>query len=589
MLTFYIFSLATSLFFTLTLFGYGSTLTKKFSNGGEFKAISLDVIIGLSFLILFSQFILIIGFFNKLTISLFFIVGFLLSLKNIGLLKNYLIGLKENYLKIDRLRNSLIFFIFLLYLIIPLIFKMLTVPLAWDELMYHLPHAKMWAHNGFLSVNENFRYPWFPFNFDLLYSIPLLFENDIFPKFIHGLAGFLIAFLFNSYFKNNKYVVILFLITWFYVTRGMFEKAYVELGLSLFISSSLLVFHVWSTNKNKFYLFLSVFFMGIAVGIKYQALLFLPMYGLLVVSFINRINIKDLVYLLLIFTIPFFYWYGRNAFITGNPFNPVFGSFFGLYDWNRADLNFQFNELSTRRHFIAPHTLFFPFLLFVRNKLLDPNMQRILLSVIGSTILWYLFSGYGRYLFGILPWIIFFSSFLYIHVCYKILDQLPKIFSLFNKVKKYFFPIFIILSLSGSFDPVKRINRSLNKIGYDMETREKILESQISSYSAIRYINNESNLIRTYQYGAEDSIYFFDKYVMGEIFGFGRYSDFIDLNALNLHEKLRSLKIDSILINRKIKKPELAENLFNRLIMDKQKFTLVFNNNNSYVFKLNYD
>ena len=36
---------------------------------------------------------------------------------------------------------------------ITMIFRPLVVPLRWDELMYHLPHASQWAQSGHLSVN----------------------------------------------------------------------------------------------------------------------------------------------------------------------------------------------------------------------------------------------------------------------------------------------------------------------------------------------------------------------------------------------------------------------------------------------------
>ena len=44
---------------------------------------------------------------------------------------------------------------------------------AWDEVMYHLPHAFQWAENGYLSVNSWLRFPWFPYNYDLLYATAL--------------------------------------------------------------------------------------------------------------------------------------------------------------------------------------------------------------------------------------------------------------------------------------------------------------------------------------------------------------------------------------------------------------------------------
>ena len=71
----------------------------------------------------------------------------------------------------------------------------LPPPTQWDELMYHLPHAQQWAASGRLTVNEWLRYPWFPYDFDLLYAGALLFGNDVLPHLLHALAGWLTAWL----------------------------------------------------------------------------------------------------------------------------------------------------------------------------------------------------------------------------------------------------------------------------------------------------------------------------------------------------------------------------------------------------------
>ena len=49
---------------------------------------------------------------------------------------------------------------------LPMLLSPLRLPLAWDELMYHLPYARHWAQEGGLTVNPWLRYPLFAYNLD---------------------------------------------------------------------------------------------------------------------------------------------------------------------------------------------------------------------------------------------------------------------------------------------------------------------------------------------------------------------------------------------------------------------------------------
>src|SRR5665647_1561061 len=77
----------------------------------------------------------------------------------------------------------------------PTLLAPLSPPIEWDEMMYHLPHAQQWAQSGHLQVNEWLRYPWFPYNFDLLYSAGLVMRGDVFPHLLHALAGWLVSLM----------------------------------------------------------------------------------------------------------------------------------------------------------------------------------------------------------------------------------------------------------------------------------------------------------------------------------------------------------------------------------------------------------
>jgi hypothetical protein len=591
LISFFLSNIFLAVLFVLALSGYGNYFVKKFSDH-NFSSIAFNYSLGLGFLIIFTQLLLILGYFEKKIIIIFFILGLLLffrfnnfSLKNITLDKSVYLSIK-----------FWVILLLMLTLITPLIFKSLTLPLAWDEVMYHLPHAKEWARGGYLSINHQYRYPWFPFNFDILYSIPLLFDNLVFPKIIHSLCGLIIPLLFFSVFKK-KYIneIILMTLVWFYISRGMYEKAYVELALSLFISASVISLYLWKNYNKIFYYYCSGFFIGIAIGIKYQGLFFLIPYIFFVLYNFKNLKISVLIKLAILIAIPSIYWYARNFFITGNPFNPVWANFFGLYDWNQEDFDGQFYLLKQKRHFLFPILFLFPLLKLVQYKHKDVNMDMTILFCILSVIIWYILSGYGRYLYGLFPLMTFLTSILFCHVFlrYKLLfssDSLKNIFfklKLKNICKFTLYPFIFSLLIIFMFDNIMRLNRSLSKIGYNNEIKNEILNEKIYSYEAINYINNNDELKRTYQLGVEASIFYFDKYVMGEIFGFGRYSDYWNLTSYELKNKLSVYDIDSILIDLDhAPKVKAVRELKTKLDDDVDNFEMIFNKNNTFVYKL---
>ena len=48
---------------------------------------------------------------------------------------------------------------------------------------------------GHLGVNEWLRYPWLPYNFDLLFATALVLGNDVLPQLIHACTGWATAWL----------------------------------------------------------------------------------------------------------------------------------------------------------------------------------------------------------------------------------------------------------------------------------------------------------------------------------------------------------------------------------------------------------
>ena len=229
----------------------------------------------------------------------------------------------------------------LLFLSIEIIFN-LTPPISRDALIHHLAVPKLWLkHGGFYEIPWA-EYSYYPMNIDLLYLVCLYFKNDIAPKLIHlgfGLGtGWLIYLYLKKKFGRNWGLLgtVIFITTPLVVWLS--TSAYVDLGMTFFIAGSVLAFIRWRDSEySRFkWLLISSFCMGIAVGSKYNSLIaWFIMNLILMLSYVRDTNkqIGALQYGIMFFVITALVaspWYLKNYFQTGNPFYPLFNSFFKL-------------------------------------------------------------------------------------------------------------------------------------------------------------------------------------------------------------------------------------------------------------------
>lgn len=563
--------------FALSLLGFGQLVRKKFffyknENNPTLKYL-IHLGLGFSFLIISVQILLLLGFFNIKTVSILMLFGILLSCY-------FYINNKFSQFDfriIKRLKDNKFLLLFLLITIFAIVLKPLRPPLAWDEVAYHLPHAKAWAKNGFLSVNENFRYPWFPYNFDILYSIPILFNDDVFPKLIHGLVGFSIGLIGFILLQHKSIVGILTLSVWLFISRGMFEKAYIEFALTFFISFSFVLTYFWIREDNKKYLYIASLLFGVALGIKYQSLFYSLPLLLFALTNYKKLNIFIVFKCFILLITPCLYWYMRNYLITGNPVNPIAGNLFGFYDWNSVDHDFQFSKLESKRE-IGDPILLLSFL-FIFFKVKYKNFTGLFYLVSLSFVIWFWFSGYWRYLYPIFPFFCFFLSVVLI----EIYEKINSLINNKEKIRLILKIILIFILFIYFVDSMFRFLRSIKYIPYNDNQRNEILQNKIRGYDAINYINS-NNLGPTYQFRMEDSIYYFKNKVIGDTFGFGRYVDYYGLSASDLHKKLKALDVKSLILGEWV---DYEQKSFTRSIDFDKYFEKIHESDGHEVYKLN--
>jgi hypothetical protein len=226
-------------------------------------------------------------------------------------------------------------------------------PVDRDGLTHHLYVPKLYLQNGGIYEIPYIPFSYYPMNLDLLYMLPLYFNNDIAPKYIHFAFAIITAIMIFKYLtkrldKEHAMLGALFFLTVPVIVR-LSSTVYVDLGLICFLFASILCIFNWIESGFKLKpLVLSSFFCGLALGTKYNGLLGLFLLGMFIpfvyVRYHNNIGsnsfgTKSKIYLtvktfgwaalfVFISLLVFSPWMYRNFKWTDNPVYPLYNSFF---------------------------------------------------------------------------------------------------------------------------------------------------------------------------------------------------------------------------------------------------------------------
>ena len=216
-------------------------------------------------------------------------------------------------------------------------------PVSRDALIHHLAIPKLWIEHGSIYEMHDSSFSYYPMNLDLLYVIPLIFENDILPKFIHFIFGLLTGWLVYRYLEKRISRIYGLIGALFFLSIPIVVKlcitVYVDLGLVFFSTAALLQILNWIHNRYALkYLFLAAVFCGLALGTKYNALvvflllsIFIPFSYLRLSRAEKPSQINAIGYCLIFVVISlviFSPWLVKNYIWTKNPVYPLYNSWF---------------------------------------------------------------------------------------------------------------------------------------------------------------------------------------------------------------------------------------------------------------------
>ncbi|MCU7801215.1 MAG: glycosyltransferase family 39 protein, partial [gamma proteobacterium symbiont of Lucinoma myriamae] len=218
-----------------------------------------------------------------------------------------------------------------------------TPPISRDAIIHHLAIPNLYVQHGGIYEIPDIEFSYYPQLIDLLYCIPLWFNNDIIPKYIHFSFALLTALIIFIFLKQQVGKLWALFASLFFLTIPVITKlsvnVYIDLGLIFFSTASLLAIIHWLKNPQQLkWLILSGVSCGLALSSKYTGLIPLLILSLIIPYYYTKIvsnnlsgQTKSLGYsavFIIISLVIFSPWMIKNTIWTGNPVYPLYNSYF---------------------------------------------------------------------------------------------------------------------------------------------------------------------------------------------------------------------------------------------------------------------
>lgn len=435
---------------------------------------------------------------------------------------------------------------------VPTLVAPLAPPAVFDELMYHLPYAREVAESGSLGIYEWLRYPWFPYNFNLLFAGALLVRGDVFPHFLSALAGWVSVLIVYrlGVMHINRVVACVGAAIWLGI--GDYTSALIDMSVALFVLAACACLWWWRETpapRPARWLALSAFFLGVAVGSKYQALTVMPLLGIFVLWHERRPRVIALA--LLCFLAPCVYWYARNAIQTGDPFNPIGARIFGFTNWNAQDYKLQLQDV--RDHSSLPNgfiwaVLAVPFSAYWKRS---PALRAALVFCAYSLFVWSLTSRYPRYLTASFPLLALTAAVGWQAIFSAISARLRRAMPALDRSGGLdragrWFAVILLAAGVGVILHLTRIKAAT--VAATPLQREAFLRSRVPGYEVMKYLREHATG-RVYQVALSEATYYGPSPVWGDALGPWRYADFIALPPAEYARKLADLGFEAMAVS----------------------------------------
>lgn len=447
--------------------------------------------------------IFIMGFFRIFNFYSFYFLTAILILFSIKELKDFFkdcgyLLLKFNAL-IDFNLKNIIFIVISGFLILYSFLCILTPPVYYDELVYHLGLSSQYLVEGGIYNVKNNIFSSFPSLMQMNYIYFYNFAGDLGLKIFQFLIYITTLFYISNIIKiidsSFKWVLLLILSFPLFILNSVRITA--DLPATIFIIAVL----NYILQKNVKYEIKDIAITGILIGailsIKYTGFVFyfFTFFYFLYILLNKRMSLKSFV---LSITIPFFIllpYLIKNYFFTGNPVCPFFSGIFntGILKEEAGYYILHLNNFGIEKNIV--NFLLSPFYIVFKRvdfggDILTPVITIAFISV------FFTFKGKIRllWLFILFYYVIWFSTsqvlrFL-LPVCVLLIIISGKIIKNYNSnLLKFLFIILILIQIFTSF---YFLERYLSPFELFVNRRDDYIAKKISYYKAAQYLNKNS-------------------------------------------------------------------------------------------------
>jgi hypothetical protein len=431
-------------------------------------------------------------------------------------------------------------------------------PGMWDDTSYHLPYARHYLEEHQLSINPWLRFPLFPHNGNLLFTLTLAWGSEVRAQVMAtaipltliaiGLYGACQEFL-KSRLAGWLSVGLLWNLS---PVRETLGYAYIDNLLMMFCWAAMLAMAM-ALRQQKFQLNAWLLICGLLAGTAAGTKLFGAVITILIgACFMLSWGWRNKAVWIYAATASVFglEWYVRSFLISGDPVHPLGGNIFGHYLWSAADLASQHQEQATHGTSKNPMLivtslqkagigLILPGLLaLLQPRLWDTPTRALALIVFFFIAAWQTTSQVARYTAPILPAAAFLSiAWLYYAGSAFIQKRLLKNFQYLH-----WFPVLLYFAIVAAWSYSKR-----DTVSTQIKSWHDNLENR-SGFNVMQEANSRSSQLGRVlvHLGYENAVYFFQGKVIGDWFGPGRYSQMLDCTKscqVESPENLRKLLV----------------------------------------------
>jgi 4-amino-4-deoxy-L-arabinose transferase-like glycosyltransferase len=495
----------------------------------------------------------------------------------------------------------------LILVLAPLWLRPLYPPTAFDTILYHLAYAKIYVQQHQLVLTPYLRFPVGPQTNEMLFTLSLLLTDDILAQLVALLMTGLVALAVYAWGRRVFSARVGLGAAALWLGNPLVEwlgvSAYVDVGLTLFVSLAAYAFFNWVTSRAASWLALAGVFAGLAAGSKYSALFFLGGFGLaaLMIGLYRRRWTYPLVYgaTALAVAAP---WYIRNAYYTGNPVSPFLPNVFGYRLWNAADMQGQLADWAIRGlgktlptllllpwnlvvhvgqfgndpPLLPVYYLALPLVLLFAVK--RPYLRGLLLLILPYTLFWFFSAQILRYLLPIIPAL----GLAEMAVLGAVLAWLP--FPRQRLAQALITGVVCAASLAPGWLYAWSQVQVKGPVPVTLAQRDAYLADRLPSYKAHKFLNTLRGAdYRLYGLYDENMAYYTDGVFMGDAFGPARRSDILDSldSGQHLYAALTHLGADYFLVTAQRHPVPLPDDAFFH-----QHFQLVYNDAGATLFQL---